>query len=260
MLVDSAWNSAWGNVTHFFFKNVDVLPTKAAKLENLGQNFSEMSFEIYNRKSGKCWNQIFFTGSWQELCVWYKLCKPLILVLWLVTLPCLLTEIAQILQKVIVFCLERGEEIKPWFWHIWIAQRLKFFYTDAYFFFTSAIFRGKQWKGGGGKVGPKILSFGPSFSIKFRILQKNFQANFFFARVLPLVRISAKGIGCWIGMEILNLATTNAILMKLTAIMYLYEKVNRKALRATNLIFWPNFLDRIKNVTYVMYYLALHHW
>ena len=115
-------------------------------------------------------------------------------------------------------------------------------------------------RGGGGKVGPKILSFGPSFSIKFRILQKNFQANFFFARVLPLVRISAKGIGCWIGTEILNLATTNAILMKLTAIMYLYENVNRKALRATNLIFWPNFLDRIKNVTYVMYYLALHHW
>ena len=47
-----------------------------------------------------------------------------------------------------------------------------------------------------------------------------------------------------------NLTTTNAILMKLTTIMYLHESVNRKPLRARNSVFWRNvyeFLDYIKN-------------
>ena len=38
--------------------------------------------------------------------------------------------------------------------------------------------------------------------------------------------------------------------MKLTTIMYLYESVNRKALRARNSVLWLNFykfLDYIKN-------------
>ena len=38
-------------------------------------------------------------------------------------------------------------------------------------------------------------------------------------------------------LEIFNLTTTNAILMKLTTIMYLHESVNRKALRARNSFF-----------------------
>ena len=42
-----------------------------------------------------------------------------------------------------------------------------------------------------------------------------------------------------------NLTTTNAILMKLTTIMYLQESVNRKPLRARNSVF--GFLDYIKN-------------
>ena len=46
-----------------------------------------------------------------------------------------------------------------------------------------------------------------------------------------------------------NLTTTNAILIKLTTIMYLYESVNRKHLR--NSVFWCNnvyeFIDYIKN-------------
>ena len=45
-----------------------------------------------------------------------------------------------------------------------------------------------------------------------------------------------------------NLTTTNAILVKLTTIMYLYESVKRKPLR--NSVFWRNvyeFLDYIKN-------------
>ena len=47
-----------------------------------------------------------------------------------------------------------------------------------------------------------------------------------------------------------NLTTTNAILMKLTTIMYLHESVNWKPLRARNSVFWRNvyeFLDYIKN-------------
>ena len=42
-------------------------------------------------------------------------------------------------------------------------------------------------------------------------------------------------------LEIFNLTTTNAILMKLTTIMYLYESVNQKALRARNLFFFNEF-------------------
>ena len=47
-----------------------------------------------------------------------------------------------------------------------------------------------------------------------------------------------------------NLTTTNAIVMKLTTIMYLHENVIRKPLRAKNSVFQRNvyeFLDYIKN-------------
>ena len=59
--------------------------------------------------------------------------------------------------------------------------------------------------------------------------------------------------GCLIDTETLrtfNLTTTNAILMKLTMIMYLHESVNKKFLRARSLVFWGNvykFIDFIKN-------------
>ena len=54
-----------------------------------------MSFVIYSCKTGKCWNQNDFTNY------------PLIC-----DLPCFLAKIVQILQKVIAFFLERGEEIE----------------------------------------------------------------------------------------------------------------------------------------------------
>ena len=47
-----------------------------------------------------------------------------------------------------------------------------------------------------------------------------------------------------------DLTTTNAILMKLTTIVYHYKSVKRKPLRAKNSVFWCNvyeFLDYIKN-------------
>ena len=58
-----------------------------------------------------------------------------------------------------------------------------------------------------------------------------------------------------------NLTTTNAIMIKLTTIMYLYESVNRKPLR--NSVFWRNvyeFLDYIKNRHVYLHYLSSHHW
>ena len=42
--------------------------------------------------------------------------------------------------------------------------------------------------------------------------------------------------------KIFNLATINAMLMKLATIMYLHESVNRKALRVRNSFFWLNLI------------------
>ena len=43
-------------------------------------------------------------------------------------------------------------------------------------------------------------------------------------------------------LEIFSLTTANAILMKLTTIMYLHESVNRKALRARDSFFSINLV------------------
>ena len=65
---------------------------------------------------------------------------------------------AQTLEKIIVFFLECGEEVDPWFWNIWIAQWLKFFPITDYTFSILAIFR-EKWVV---KVGPKVESLGLS--------------------------------------------------------------------------------------------------
>ena len=165
-----------------------------------------------------------------------------------------------------MFFPERREDTEPWFWHIWIVQWLIFFSRYCSYFLISAIFRMKHVV----KAGPKKANFGPvSFLWKLNPLNI-FQTIFLFARVLPLVRIlaildhiwgnnslktSQKGTfhGCWISpkkLKSFNLTTTNAILMKLTRIMYLHENVTRKPLRARNSVVWRNlyeFLDNIKN-------------
>ena len=102
------------------------------------------------------------------------------------TSPSFLAKIAQILQKVIAFFPKRGEEIEPWFSHIWIAQWLKFFRTPTYFFISAII----SWKREV-KNGQKELTLGPSFLHKNSNLLTTFQTMFLFERVLPLVRISA---------------------------------------------------------------------
>ena len=47
-----------------------------------------------------------------------------------------------------------------------------------------------------------------------------------------------------------NFTTTNAILMKLTTVMYLHESVNRKALRARNAFFWLNLIASLLKLLY----------
>ena len=51
-------------------------------------------------------------------------------------------------------------------------------------------------------------------------------------------------------LEIFNLAATNAILMKLTTIMYLYESVNRKALRVRNSFFRFSLIASLLKLLY----------
>ena len=58
-------------------------------------------------------------------------------------------------------------------------------------------------------------------------------------------------------LEIFNLTTTNAILMKLTTIMYLYESVNQKALRARNLFFLMNLIASLVKLLYKLVSLTL---
>ena len=125
-----------------------MVPRKPAKFETPGYNFSEMSFVIYSRKTGKYFNQIFLQEVDQESCGWNSICQILILPLWLLTSPCFLGKISQILQKVIIFFPERGEELKTSFWYIWIAQWLKLLRTAAYFF--------RFWLSFGGKEGSKM--------------------------------------------------------------------------------------------------------
>ena len=46
-------------------------------------------------------------------------------------------------------------------------------------------------------------------------------------------------------LEVFNLTTKNAILMKLTMVMYLHESVNRKALGVKNLFFWLDLITSL---------------
>ena len=51
-------------------------------------------------------------------------------------------------------------------------------------------------------------------------------------------------------LEIFNLTTTNAILMKLTTIMYLHESVNRKDFRVRNSFFRLNLIASLMKLLY----------
>ena len=51
-------------------------------------------------------------------------------------------------------------------------------------------------------------------------------------------------------LEIFNLTTTNAILVKLTTIMYLHESVNRKDFRVRNSFFRLNLIASLMKLLY----------
>ena len=87
----------------------------------------------------------------------------------------------------IVFFLKRGKKKEPWFWHIWIAQWLKFFPYYSLSFSISVIFREKRVI----KVGPKTKALGSSLFPENSNPLNFFQTMLLFARVLLLVRILA---------------------------------------------------------------------
>ena len=102
-----------------------------------------------------------------------------------------------------------------------------------------------------------MLTLSPFLFHKNSNPSKTSETMFLLARVLPLVRILAildhiwgsKGLKTFFvdaesvckTLKIFNLTTANAILMKLTTIMYLRESVNRKARRGRNSVFRLNF-------------------
>ena len=164
-----------------------------------------MSFVIYSHKTGKYLNQHFFAGSWPGT-VWIKQylsnfdSTPL-------TPPCFLVKLFQLLRKVIVFFPERRGEIKTSFWHVRIAQWLKFFCTATYFF--------RFWP----SSGPKLLTLGPSLFHKYANPSKIFKQCFCFCLLEYYLwwefrqywsilgeqgpKTSKKGLfrGCWIGTQ-----------------------------------------------------------
>ena len=156
--IDSALNFASGKLTWISKKCTNGFK-KDCQIWKSELIFSEMSFVIYSRKTGKYLNQNFLQEGDQELCGKNSVCQILILFLWLVTPPCFQVKVSQILQKVIVFFLEKEDEIKASFWHIWIVQWLKFFRTTAYVFRFFPSSGGKEEKRC--PFGPKVLTLCP---------------------------------------------------------------------------------------------------
>ena len=126
----------------FFFKNVGLVPRKPPNLKIRVKMFLKCPLWPIAVKLGSV-GTIFSQEIEQESCGYNRMCQILILTPWR-----LLPKIVQTVEKVMVFFPERGEEIEPWFWHIWIAQWLKFFLTNAYFFWF--------WSSSGGNQKSKL--------------------------------------------------------------------------------------------------------
>ena len=223
-----------------------MVPRKPAKFENPGQNFSEVSFVIYSRKTGKYLNQNIFTGNWPGI-VWMKY--------YLsnfdsIPLTCDLTVFPD-KDFILTYLDSSMAEVFPHF---------------CLFFLILTIFRRRR----GVKVGPKVLILRPSLFHKYLNPSKNFQAMFLFASILPLAKmlaildhiggvrthkppkkdyfVDAKSVRKTL--EIFNLTTKNSIQMKLTTIIYLHESVNRKAIRVKNSFFWLNLIASPVKILY----------
>ena len=140
------------------------------------------------------------------------------------------------------------------------------------FFSILTIFGRKR----GLKVGPKVLTLGPTLFHLYSNPSKHFQTVFYFARVLPLVKILSilKPIGGVRAqkptkkgyfvdaksvrktLEVFNLAIENTVLMELTTIMFLHESINQKALRVRNSFFFHSFLNLIVSLMKLLYKLG----
>ena len=237
---DSALNSVWGKWL-IFFKNVGIVPRKAAKIENPVKFFLKCRLlsiaEKLENVGTKMFLQIYKILS--NFGCNLSICEKF------------LAKIAQILQIVIAFFPASFSGKRKGYWVLILTYLnspiAEVFPHYCLSFITTAIFKRKTKTGG--------QSF---FFMKTQILQFFFQTIFLFARVLPLLRMSAKldhilgskvpkssqkgsFHGCCIGVpNFENLTTTIAILMKLTTIMYLHESVNRKLLRSRNSVFCRN--------------------
>ena len=110
--------------------------------------------------------KIFLQEVDQDFCEWSSICQILDRTLWPVTPPYFLPKRAQLVQNVIAFFPEKGEETEHWFWYLWIVQWLS----------DRKAGRGVHGGGGGGG-GPSRLDQKCKFwvrlvSIKTQILQK----------------------------------------------------------------------------------------
>ena len=132
--------------------------------------------------------------------------------LWLVTSPCFLVKISQILIKTNRIFPGKGRGDKDFILTGLDSSLAEVFPHCCLFFSILVIFTRKRWV----KVEQKVLNWGPSLFHKYLNPSKNFQTVFLLARVLPLVWISAimdyiGGVraqktsqkwlfrGCWIG-------------------------------------------------------------
>ena len=144
---------------------------------------------------------------------------------------------------------------------------MKFFSTTAYIFRFRPSSGGNFWSklDQNCKLWVRLFFINPSIS---------FQTMFLFARVLPMARISAILDHIWQSkgpktsqkghlmdaesvrktLKTFNLTISNTILTKLTMIMYLHKRLNRKSLRNKNSILGvmsTNFWYKLKIAAYV---------
>ena len=134
-----------------------MVPRKPAKFEYPGETFSEMSFVIYSRKTGKYLNQNFFTGSWPGI-VWTKnICQILIQPL-LTFDPALFPgkNIPNIAKSNRIFP-GKGRWDKDFILTYLDSPMAEVFPHYCLFFSILAIFRRKR----GVIVAPKVLTLGP---------------------------------------------------------------------------------------------------
>ena len=125
-------------------------------------------------KLGNIWTKIFLQEVEQESCTWKSICQILILTLWLVTPPCFLLKISQILQKVIAFFPKRGRADKNFILTYLDSSVAEVFPKYCLFFSILATFRRKR----GVRVGPKVITLGPFLFHKYSDPSKVFKQCF----------------------------------------------------------------------------------